>query len=99
MGPEFLVLRRRQTISGPSDANPPFAEADLHIVNRAGEILNSPGKWNRRDNRECPSAEKTYSLYRALEKATIEVTHNSNTGAVMQQAEIYRRDKGVKLQR
>ena len=73
--------------SGPSDANPPVTEADLRIVHKAREILNSPAKWNRADNRECPPAQKTYSLYCALEKATMEVSNNfEHRGAVMQQA-------------
>ena len=73
--------------SGPSDANPPVTEADLHIVHRAREILNSPTKWNRSDNRECPATEQTYSLYCAMEKATTEVSGKfDHRGAVMQQA-------------
>lgn len=69
------------------DANPPVTKTDLQIVQRAREILDSPDKWNRADNRECPPAEKTYSLYCALEKATIEITNNfAHRGAVMQQA-------------
>src|SRR6476659_2923000 len=73
--------------SGPSDANPPVSEADIRIVQRAREILSSPAKWNRSDNRECPANQKTYSLYCALEKATGEVSHNFvHRGAAMQQA-------------
>jgi hypothetical protein len=73
--------------SGPSDANPPVTEADLHIVHRAREILNSPAKWNRADDRECPPGQQTYSLYCALEKATREVSNKfEHRGAVMQQA-------------
>jgi len=73
--------------SGPSDANPPVAQSDLQIVQRARQLLNSPAKWNRADNRECPANNQTYSLYCALEKATEEVTHNfKHRGAVMQQA-------------
>jgi len=73
--------------SGPSDANPPVTEADVRIVQRAREILNSPAKWNRADNRECPATQRTYSLYCALEKATQEVSKNfEHRGAAMQQA-------------
>jgi hypothetical protein len=43
-------------------------------VRRARKILNSPAKWNRADNRECPATQRTYSLYCALEKATEEVS-------------------------
>jgi hypothetical protein len=73
--------------SGPSDANPPVSRGDLRIVQRAGEILNSPAKWNRADNRECPATQRTYSLYCALEKATEEVSKKfEHRGAAMQQA-------------
>jgi hypothetical protein len=73
--------------SGPSDANPPVSEGDIRIVQRAREILNSPAKWNRADNRECPATQRTYSLYCALEKATKEVSKKfKHRGAAMQQA-------------
>lgn len=73
--------------SGPPDANPPVSESDIRIVRRAREILDSPAKWNRADNRECPATQRTYSLYCALEKATEEVSKNfAHRGAAMQQA-------------
>ncbi len=72
---------------GPSDANPPVSEGDIRIVQRAREILNSPARWNRADNRECPANQRTYSLYCALEKATAEVSKQfEHRGAAMQQA-------------
>jgi hypothetical protein len=85
----FVVAAGAQTpgFSDPSDVNPPVTRADLRIVLKAREILNSPDKWNRADNRQCPPAETTYSLYCALEKATIEVSGKfAHRGAVMQQA-------------
>jgi len=73
--------------SGPSDANPPVSESDIRIIRRAREILDSPAKWNRADNRECPATQRTYSLYCALEKATEEVSKSfAHRGAAMQQA-------------
>ena len=73
--------------SGPSDANPPVSRDDIRIVQRARDILNSPAKWNRADNRECPATQTTYSLYCALEKATEEVSKKfEHRGAAMQQA-------------
>jgi hypothetical protein len=72
--------------SDESNANPPVTQADLRIVQRAREILDSPAKWNRADNRECPAEQRTYSLYCALEKATLEISHKfEHRGAVMQQ--------------
>jgi hypothetical protein len=73
--------------SGPSDANPAVTEGDIRIVQRARAILDSPAKWNRADDRQCPATQKTYSLYCALEKATEEVsTKFEHRGAAMQQA-------------
>ncbi len=68
-----------------SDAHPPVSKSDIEIVKRAREILNSPEKWNRADNRDCPDNAKTYSVYCALEKATDEVTSDfAHRGAAMQ---------------
>jgi hypothetical protein len=70
-----------------SNARPPVTTADLQIVMRARAILDSPSKWNRADNRECPAGAKTFSLYCALERATIEVGGKSeHRGAALQEA-------------
>jgi hypothetical protein len=70
-----------------SDARPPVTKDDVRIVQRARQILNSPEKWNRADNRVCPAEAKTFSLYCALEKATDEVSGNfKHRGAAMQEA-------------
>ncbi|HXZ42443.1 MAG TPA: hypothetical protein VEG68_17005 [Terriglobales bacterium] len=71
------------------DARPPVTKADVRIVKRAGEILNSESKWNRADTRICPADAKTFSLYCALEKATNQVTGKfEHRGAAMQEARI-----------
>jgi len=85
----FLTIINAQDskFSGPSNADPPVSEDDIRIVQRAREILSSPAKWNRADNRECPATKRTYSLYCALEKATREVSQKfEHRGAAMQQA-------------
>ena len=70
-----------------SDARPPVTAADLQIVKRAREILDSPAKWNRADNRECPPSRKTFSLYCAFETATVEVSGKAeHRGAALQEA-------------
>jgi hypothetical protein len=70
-----------------SNARPPVTRADLEIVMRARTILDSPSKWNRADNRECPAGAKTFSLYCALEMATIEVGGKAeHRGAALQEA-------------
>jgi hypothetical protein len=68
-------------------ARPPVSKVDIEIVRRAREILNSPAKWNRADNRICPETATTYSLYCALEKATTEKSGAfEHRGAAMQEA-------------
>src|SRR5216117_1495696 len=68
-----------------SNARPPVTEVDLKILKRAREILDSPSKWNRADNRVCPVTAKTFSLYCALQVATDEITGNTNhRGAALQ---------------
>jgi hypothetical protein len=72
---------------GESDIRPPVTPADLKIVLRAREILSSPAVWNRADTRVCPPEAKTFSLYCALEKATVEVSAEfAHRGAAMQEA-------------
>ena len=69
-----------------SDVRPPITEADLRIVKRAREILNSPSKWNRADNRVCPETAKVFSLYCALQIATKEVSaKQDHRGAALQE--------------
>jgi len=70
-----------------SQVRPPITKADLQIVKRAREIVDSPSKWNRADNRECPAGAKTFSLYCALQMATIEVRGKTDhRGAALQEA-------------
>jgi hypothetical protein len=80
-------LVKAQVASDDSDARPPVAKVDLEIARRAREILDSPSKWNRADNRVCPETAKTFSLYCALEKATTEKTGSfAHRSAAMQEA-------------
>lgn len=73
--------------TGDPDAHPPVTKEDVLIVQRARKILDAPSKWNRADTRICPTDAKTFSMYCALEKATIEVTGNfQHRGAAMQEA-------------
>lgn len=44
---------------------------DLAILTRADEILSSAAVWNRRDTRICDQGDRTWSLFCALEKASI----------------------------
>jgi hypothetical protein len=89
-----LVILSAMSLSGQNstpgdspDANPPVSQNDICIVRLARDILNSPAKWNRADNRQCPANKSTYSLYCALEQATQEISKKfEHRGAAMQQA-------------
>ena len=90
---EMILISKNPKFSGAPLADPPVSETDIQIVRRAGEILNTPARWNRADNRECPATQSTYSLYCALEKATEEVSGKfEHTGAAMQQARLVIRE-------
>ena len=70
-----------------SKVRPPVTKADLQIVKHALEILDSPAKWNRADNRICPAEAKTVSLYCALQMATVAVGGEAeHRGAALQEA-------------
>ena len=76
-----------QSAVDDSKVRPPATKADLQIVKRAREILDTPSKWNRADNRVCPAEAKTVSLYCALQMATIEVGGKAeHRGAALQEA-------------
>ena len=85
----FAVKAQVAPAQSASDSNvrPPITKADLQIVKRAREILDSPAKWNRADNRVCPAEAKTFSLYCALETATTEIGGKAeHRGAALQEA-------------
>ena len=83
----IALWAQNSKLGGSPDAKPPVSEGDIRIVQRAREILDSPAKWNRADNRRCPATQHTYSLYCALEKATKEVSRKfEHRGAAMQEA-------------
>jgi hypothetical protein len=56
----------------PSSAIAP-SSVDREIIERASKILFQVSAWNRSDNRKCPEDATTWSIYCAMEKATIEV--------------------------
>jgi hypothetical protein len=67
----------------PSDHNPTSPEAeqrdlpvttqDLGILDRADSILSDPARWNRQDDRTCTPEDTTWSLFCALQRASVEV--------------------------
>ena len=69
-----------------SDARPPVTPADVRIVQRARQLLDAPAKWNRADNRKCPAEARTFSLYCALETATVQSGRTfEHRGAALQE--------------
>src|ERR1700730_1856372 len=48
-------------------------EEDLQILKRADQILSSPAVWNRHDTRVCKPVDKTWSLFCAMERASLDV--------------------------
>jgi hypothetical protein len=78
---------RSQSNIDNSNVRPAITQADLQIVKRARQILNSETKWNRADNRVCPAEAKTVSLYCALQIATVEIGgKGEHRGAALQEA-------------
>jgi nanoRNase/pAp phosphatase (c-di-AMP/oligoRNAs hydrolase) len=53
--------------------NQPVTKEDLQILQRADKILSSEAVWNRNDTRVCKPEDKTWSLFCALQKASIEI--------------------------
>ena len=51
----------------------PVTEEDLQILKRADKILSSPAVWNRHDTRVCKQEDKTWSLFCAMERASLGV--------------------------
>ncbi len=84
----LLAQARSANISSQdSNVRPPVTKADLQIAKLARQILDTPAKWNRADNRECPAGAKTFSLYCALETATVQVGGKAeHRGAALQEA-------------
>jgi hypothetical protein len=51
----------------------PVTADDLRILKRADAILSSAAVWNRHDTRVCKPADRTWSLFCAMEKASLDV--------------------------
>ena len=51
----------------------PVSEEDVRILQRADKILASAAVWNRHDTRVCKPTDRTWSLFCALEKASLDV--------------------------
>jgi len=49
-------------------------DLDQQIVRRASEILATQRDWDKADDRNCAPDDKTWSIYCALHRASVEVT-------------------------
>ncbi len=88
-----IILPPAARSQGDSQSHPPVSKSDVAIVQKARHILDSPQKWNRADNRNCPNTETTFSLYCTLETATFVVTGDfAHRGATMQEARFFSPD-------
>ncbi len=59
----------------------------MAIIRRAKEILSSEAKWNRADDRILRPEATTFSLYTAIQKATMDVSGSfTHRAAIMQEA-------------
>ena len=56
----------------------PSNSLDEKIVQEAAQLLSTLTAWNRADNRNCPAAATTWSIYCAMIKASISVTGGSH---------------------
>jgi hypothetical protein len=51
----------------------PVTTQDLAILDHADEILSDPAKWNRQDDRICTPQDSTWSLFCALQRASLDL--------------------------
>jgi hypothetical protein len=79
-GLTWLVVSASKTAGGvlefdiDTTQTVPASDLDREIITRAGSILSSEAVWDRADDRECSVDDKTWSIYCALTRATMEVT-------------------------
>jgi hypothetical protein len=82
-----VILTAAGCAKNESDVRPPVAQTDLLIIRRANQILSSEAVWNRADDRTFRPDATAFSLYTAIEKATLEVAGKfEHRQAVMQEA-------------
>jgi hypothetical protein len=69
---EFGETTLRFGVNEEIEANP--TDLDRRIVARAAEILATEAVWDRADDRTCSPEDTTWSIYCALQRASVEVT-------------------------
>ncbi len=67
------AIQFSETSTEAESRHQPVTAEDLRILQRADQILSSSAVWNRKDTRTCKPADRTWSLFCALEKASLDV--------------------------
>lgn len=81
-----LLAQDRPAATDDSDARPPVTHTDLQILRRARALIHSEAQWNRADNRQCPPHAHVFSMYCALQQATLDAgLAFEHRGAALQQ--------------
>jgi hypothetical protein len=70
----FLLATQTLRFQLDTSRQVPASDLDRTIVKRAAAILSSQPAWNRADNRQCSATATTWSIYCAMQRATVEVT-------------------------
>lgn len=79
------------------DKTVPPSDLDREIISRAASILSSEAVWDRADDRQCAPDDKTWSIYCAMIRATLEVTggvHHRRPAMELVRAVVDRRSAG-----
>lgn len=71
---EFVVTSKTLRFQIDASHEVPPNDLDRQIVQRAAAILSTESVWNRADNRKCAATDTTWSIYCAVQRATVEVT-------------------------
>jgi hypothetical protein len=69
----FVAAKDSLRFDVDSSREVPPSGVDREIVERAAKILSSEAVWNRADDRKCAADATTWSIYCAMQKATVEV--------------------------
>lgn len=76
------------------DSNVEPSDLDRRIVERAAAILSTEAAWDRNDDRQCATEDKTWSIYCAFQRASLEVTggfHHRRPSLEIMRAILYER--------
>lgn len=74
--PHVSPLEDSSTSTDLEQRDLPVTAKDLDILDHTDAILSDPAKWNRHDDRVCTPEDTTWSLFCALQRASVEVLGN-----------------------